>query len=159
MTTWLCNYSSTISCKAQHSLLPSATISTASSSVHFSADAFQSIVFSTYSLISVIYNVTYFSSQLPCYKLYLHCTQPVTFHISFPVYVYVQIDAVQTPIKRSLPALNLPAVLPRALEMEKGRLGVTMLRVLIQRNPTAVLFLITHEPCVCANPLHSTPQP
>ncbi|KAJ4925088.1 hypothetical protein JOQ06_017826 [Pogonophryne albipinna] len=72
----------------------------------------------------------------------------------------LQIEAAQTPIKRSLPALNLPAVLPRALEMEKGRLGVTMLRVLIQRNPTAVLFLITHEPRVCANPLYnSTPQP
>ncbi|KAI4807029.1 hypothetical protein KUCAC02_017807 [Chaenocephalus aceratus] len=72
----------------------------------------------------------------------------------------IKIDAAQTPIKRSLPALNLPAVLPRALEMEKGRLGVKILRVLIQRNPTAVLFLITHEPRVCANPLHnSTPQP
>ncbi|CAJ1081812.1 hypothetical protein NQZ68_016219 [Xyrichtys novacula] len=46
----------------------------------------------------------------------------------------------KVPIKRSLLALNLRAFLPRALEMGKGRPGVTTLRVFIQRNPTAVLF-------------------
>ncbi|KAI9542909.1 hypothetical protein NQZ68_016219 [Dissostichus eleginoides] len=62
------------------------------------------------------------------------------------------IDAVQTPIKRSLPALNLPAVLPRALEMEKGRLGVTMLRVLIQRTPLLFFFSLPTSPVSVQTP-------
>lgn len=70
--------------------------------------------------------------------LCLYCTGLVVFHIAFCV--RAQISSVQMPIKRSPCALNLPAFLPRALEMEKGRPGVTALRVLIQRNPTAALF-------------------
>lgn len=83
-------------------------------------------------------------------KLYLCCAQPFVFHISFSC--MCSIDTVQTPIKRPLLALNLPAFLPRALEMEKSHPGVTTLHVPIQRNPTAVLFSLPKSPVSVQTP-------
>lgn len=59
MTTWLCNYSGTISCR-QGRALPVAKCNDFHSNhqVHlFSTDIFPIIIFITYSLVSVVYNV------------------------------------------------------------------------------------------------------
>lgn len=139
--------------KARLALLPSATVSAAvmeftffSLADTFSIDCF---FFLTYCLISVVYTVTYSICNSPCLALSpLHST------------VRSQINTVQTPIKRSLLAFNLPAFLPRALETEKGRRRVTLLRVLIQRNPTAAVFSLPTSPVSVQTPFHnSTPQP
>lgn len=140
--TWLCNYSNTISwrqtaalpcCQVQQSPLQSL-----SSLVNFQLMHFQLIVFFYLKPNFCYVQCNVFPFTTPMFNFHLCRTQPVTFHISFPV--CAQIDTVQMPVKQSLLALNLPAFLPRALEMEKGRPGVTALRVHIQRNPAAVIF-------------------
>lgn len=91
-----------------------------------------------YNLLSAIYSVA-----IPIYHSHIELfvyTQTIIFHISFPV--CAQINMGQTSIKHSLLALNLPAFLPLALEMEKRLSQVTVFRVLIQRNPAAVLPLL-----------------
>lgn len=158
-TTWLCNYSSTISCR-QSTALPVAKrndlhCNHQGSLVNFQSTYFQSIMFFFFPLHTPpdLCNIQRNYSQLTLthWALYLRRAQPITFHISFPV--CARIDVAQTPIKRSPLALNLPAFMPRALEMERGLPRVTVLRVLIQRNPCCCSPLITHEPCVCIQPL------
>lgn len=96
----------------------------------------------------------YFHLPLTHWALNLCCTQLIIFHINFPV--CAQINTVQTAIKHSLLALNLQAFMPRALEMEKGLPRVTVLRVLIQRNPTAVLLLLPTSLCKALSQQHAS---
>lgn len=72
----------------------------------------------------------------------------------------VFLDTIWTTIKWSLLALNLPAFLPRALEIEKGHpMGHNTLCSHSEKLQCCS-FLITHESCLCVNPFHnSTPQP
>lgn len=112
-----------------------------SSPVNFQPIRFQSIAF------HLKPNFCYLQCNIFMFSC---CTGLVIYHIGFAV--WAQIDTVQTPIKWSLLALNLPAFLPQALEMEKVSLGVTMLYVLIQRNPTAVLFSLPRSLCLCKPP-------
>lgn len=90
---------------------------------------------------------------LLCQVLSLLWTHLVVYHMSLAV------DTAHMPIKRSPLALNLPALLPRALETERGRAGVTLLHVLIHTNPTALLFSLPTSPRSERTPNNSSPQP
>lgn len=102
--------------KAQHSLLPNAIIYTAI--VEFpckiSADIFPIDIFFTYSIIPVSY-----TAAISIYCCASHVSAVLN-RLYSTFSVQDQSDIVQTPIKHSPLALNLPAFMPQALEMEKG---------------------------------------
>lgn len=140
-TTWLCNYSSTVrERKNCATCCQSATIST--------AVGFGGVGGEFACKCSVSARQRHF---VACYRHFSAADS--RFHSTSTFFPRVWMEAVQMPIKRSLLALNLPAFMPRAQEMERGLGRVTLLCVLIQRNACCCSPLITHEPFVC------TPSP
>lgn len=105
---------------------------------------------------------TYIFPPTLCNMLsFLSRRQPISFHIDFSR-VAVWMEAEQMPIKRSLPALNLPPLTPRALEMERGLGRVALLCVLVQRDACCCCCCcprITHEPFVWRPPPTSINPP